>query len=216
MTSALALFDSMPAYITPEMANLGNEELGAEDFKYPQLKLLQPLSPELDTNADLKAGKFFNTLTGEQFDDVTLINIFVKPSVSVFKKKEFGGGFAGNYRTEAEARDHVATLPGDESHYQIQSTAVHYLLAVDADGKVSPIVYYMKGTALTVSKSWNTLIAMQLPNQPRFAGAWKLSPEKKSNAKGSWYLPKIEFLGYVPEHIFEEAKKIYDSLAKGE
>ena len=73
----------------------------------------------------------------------------------------------------------------------------------------------MKSTNLKPSREWNNQIKTVGRGLPRFALVWKLTSEKKKSDKFSWYVFRTELAGQCPEPLYDEGKKLYQSLAGG-
>jgi len=194
----------------------GNEGVTANDLQIPQLKVLQPLSPEV-LEAKKPAGTMYNTLTRECKEEITCINLSYVNEFSIWRKRHQGGGRVGSYPSAAEAHAAIAQLDGSADNYDVADTGIHKLLLLSPDGKVEgPAVMYCASTAKMFSDSWNTDIHMTLSVKklPRYSGIWKVSVVSKKNAKGAWYGLQQEFVDYVRvEALFHEAAGKYEALA---
>lgn len=208
----------LPAFLQSAGSGLGNEDVTSEDLSIPRLSLLQALSPQINGDAtqvvdNAKPGQFHISLTDELHDDLFCINLAYKRDFAVFRKREHGGGFHGNFGSLAEAQDRVNQLEGNPESYEIQETAKHFLLLLDSDGTpVQPVAFFMANTKLAVSRSWNSKIRMLGENLDRFASVWHLTPVKQSGAKGSWYNLGIEFAGWTTEDLYNHAKRTYHTV----
>src|SRR5262245_24380694 len=58
----------VPAWMRSD-AGMGMENIGREDVDTPRMKLMQALSPELETYDDLRAGHFFHVMNEFSFED---------------------------------------------------------------------------------------------------------------------------------------------------
>ena len=198
---------------------LGNENVDAQDKTIPRIKLLQKLSPELDSSspnyiAGAKPGMIINTVTMEAFEELLCVNIFYRREFAVYADRQAGGGgFHGAFPTEAEALAKVKELGGDSATHVIRETGNHALLLLDADGNATmEAICLMDGSKLTVSNNWNTAIA-RIKDVDRFASVWSLGSTTQSNSKGSWSNYTVNFAGYVDEQLYKVAKALYDSIA---
>ena len=201
-----------------DRGSVGNEEVTSKDQTIPRLNLLQKASPQCDETKpeyieDAKAGLFHNSVTNELYENVYLINLFYRKTIAVFKKRELGGGFAGNYENELEAIEKLKSEGLDPSGYDLVETANHYCLLLDDNGlPKQTILLSMNGSKMRVSNQWNTQILSRGDNIPRFSGVWRLSSIIQSNSKGSWSNIQTEYLGYGSKELIEEAEKIYNAL----
>ena len=198
--------------------SVGNEEVTAEDQTIPRLTLLQKLSPQCDESKPeyiegAKAGEFHNSVTNERYSEVYVMNLFYRKTVAAFKKRDLGGGFAGNYDSIESAIKALNSDGLDPEAYDLVDTGNHYCLLLDEQGNPKqPILISMNGSKIRVSKQWNTQILARGENIPRYSGVWKLSPISQSNSKGSWFNLQTDYLGYASESLVEEAAKIYTAL----
>lgn len=201
----------------------GNENVSASDMAIPSIKLLQALSPETQKSKaefieGAKPGLYLNTLDNSLHEEMIVLNLFYDHSYAVFRKRDFGGGFEGEFNSEAEAMAHATELGGGNAQmFEVVETGRHTLVIIDPEtGDLTPAIFNMNSTKLRTSRRWNTELA-QLGGD-RFAYAWKLHSVESSNAKGTWADIRYTQLGVVNDVLYEEAKELYvqirDSLAK--
>lgn len=220
MGKELSLFSKekkVPAFLAGADTSSSNDGVGIDDIAVPQLKILQPLSPELMMNIDgAKAGMFINSVTHELFDKIYVVNLMYEHNFGVFKIRDAGGGKIGQADSRAEAQEIIDVQTGNASDYQIVDTGVHRLLGLNADGTPnSPMIMYLSSTKKTTSQRWNTQIQLRCDefNVPRFALVWELTSTAESNNKGSWYGFTMDFAGVVQdEDLYGKAKNIRESL----
>lgn len=210
----------LPAHLQNEGPSLGNEDVGQEDVAIPRLSVLQALSPQVngdDPVEGAKPGQLHVSVTNELYDSVYAVNLTYKRDFAVFRKRNQGGGFHGNFETEREARDFVDTLEGNPDQYEIQETAKHVLLLLDNEGKpMQPVQLFLANTKLAVSRAWNSEIQMLAPNADRFASVWEISTTKESNTRGTWYNLRKKFVGWAPEDVFAAARRTYYQVTGGD
>ena len=97
-----------------EYMGLGTERLDASSVETPRLKLMQLLSPELETHNDLKAGDFFHSIAELNMGpQVRITPIFVSQSFILWRPRETGGGIL------ARAEDGVHWSPS-ASEFQVK------------------------------------------------------------------------------------------------
>jgi hypothetical protein len=213
----VALFgdkSSMPAHLQQEETSLGNENAGGDAQAVPMLKLLQALSPEVQSLEGARPGLLLNNVTKELMQSTYCINLYFERYFTVWRDRKKGGGKFGEFATEAEALAHIGGLDGDAADYHAQETHKHYLLLLDAQGDpAGPAVLYMKATQLTPSRNWNTSINLHGQGKSRFATVWTLGSEKQKNARNETYDNfTVAFAGFAPEGLYHEAKQTYLSL----
>lgn len=201
-------------------AGMGNtEKLAAEDTAVPQLKFLQQLSKECDEVPGAKAGLIFNTVTQESVESLLFVNCHFSKQFSIFRKREIGGGIAGNVNSEEEAHLFMEETALNPAEHEIKETHVHRGIIIDEQGTpISPAVIYLQDTKIRASKTWNAEIQSKLfaNNAPRYAAAWVISTAKNKNNKGTWYTPQISFAGVLPPDsaIVKTAKSMNENMSK--
>ena len=225
-SKSVALFQqdqnaALPAHLQQD-AGLGNDNVRTEDMAVPRLDLIQQLSPQLDPSSPkylegAKLGHLFDSLSGDLYDFVFVINLYFESKFQVFKKRKFGGGFEGSFDTEAEAAAHLQATGQSLDQYDIVDTGIHKCLMLDAEGKPKqPVLIYMSGSKQKVSKNWNSAIQLKDPRAARFASVWTVSSTPEKNRQGQPYQNfAIEFAGWAPEDLYAEAKRVYQGLIGG-
>lgn len=217
MTKDLSIFGDvkaeLPAHLAEQQTALGNENISGNDLAIPQIKVLQPLSAEVGEVDGADPGKLLNTVTQEAVSNMFAINLDFRMGATIFKKRELGGGFHGNYPDLESANRAASDLPGDVSDYEITENAEHLLLLLDGDGvPVSPAVIYLSKSGMNASRQWNSQILTKSQGKDRFSRVWNLSTTKKSNTKGSWYVLDVHDCGWAPENLYNRAKEEYLKL----
>ncbi|WP_244165601.1 hypothetical protein [Pasteurella testudinis] len=198
--------------------NLGNENVSNNDILIPRLNLLQALSHEVQPGDEkyidgARAGMLCNTLNSEVFDAVYCANLNFKSSYVVWRKRNLGGGFYGEFSTEQEAMAALQADPNTKPEdYDVSETHTHVLLLLDETGQpTTPILCDMQSTKLRVSKQWNSM--PQLRQGPRFASIWTLSSKAAKNKLGQPYFNyHIEFAGVPSDELYEQIKAKYFEL----
>lgn len=206
--------EAMPAHLS-KGSGLGNENVDSDSLIMPKMNLLQALSPQISSVEGAKAGMLHNSLTDALCKECFVVNLKFDKQYSVFKKRTLGGGYNGNYGTEAEADAHVATLPGDKGDYDVQLTHIHTCLLLDEEGTpVQPVLIYFSNTKIAVSEKWNTDVMIRCKDSDRFGAVYKLGSREDKNGRGQTYHNfTVDFAGWPSEALFEEAKANYLSLA---
>lgn len=208
---------TLPGFAKSNAAGAGMDNVSAQDMSTPQIKLIQAMSPELQEMDGLKQGQLFNTVNRVAYDELYVVSLYYKSAATIFHKAQ--RQFIDNAETVEKAQTIVEGLPGSPTDYDIQETKTHYCVALDTSGKELkvdfPFVMHMKKTQIRISNDWNTEINNRYGDQTaRWAGIWKMTSKKRSNDKGTWFIPSIEFAGYVPdEKLFAELGKTYESVS---
>ena len=96
-TTAVATKEAPGALVIPdfmkEHAGLGTEAIGAGSVEVPRIKLIQKISPELDTYNDLKAGDFFHSILEESLGtELRVCPIYVDERYILWRPQEDAGG----------------------------------------------------------------------------------------------------------------------------
>ncbi len=206
---------NLPVADYGEAAGMGNENVGAGDMAIPQLKIVESNSAAISDGLDgAKPGTIQNSITNEFFESVLVIPLRYEIKYTVWKKRDLGGGIEGSFPTLQEAAEHIETLQGGASAYDAVETATHAMLVLDDEGNVlHPALMHFSGTRLTASRQWNSAIETKHPkNAPRFAGVWRLFPEKRTNTKGTWYVPGYDFMGLAPKPLYDAAYEMYQAI----
>lgn len=207
--------DELPAHLQ-HGTGAGNENVSSDDMTIPRLDIIQQLSPQIDPSSPkfiegAKLGNIFNSLSGDLYDHCFLINLHFETRFQVFKKRKFGGGFEGSFDTEAEALAHLDAggLPRDQ--YDVSETGIHKCLLLDEDGLPDqPVLIYMSGSKMKVSKDWNSAIRLKDPRADRFASVWTLTSVPEKNRQGQPYQNmKLDFAGWAGEDLYGAAKDAY-------
>lgn len=173
-------------------AGAGTESQDAKDIAIPFLKVLQPLSPELDEAdgkfiADAKQGQLLNSVTGQLYDGKTGL-LFVP---CYYERKQLrwgargagGGGFKGemtevevaqarekNELVNFEGRDYFVTSDGKidpKKNDRLSDSRLHYGLILKEDGSLpSQVLLSLTSTQIKKSKLFNALMrerTLELP-----------------------------------------------------
>ena len=218
-------------------AGEGLENVGAEDMQIPFLRILQPLSPQLNKQDSkhikgASGGDLFNTVTGQLWDSeegVSVIPCAYQMKYLEFQLRENGGGFMGELdpnspdirSTERNGANEM--LP---SGNELVRSAQFLVLAFGDDGIPQQMICDMKKTQMKIAKQWNTRRAgMKLVHPekglftpPMWATVWKLTSVQESNDKGSWFNYQIAHgdVKEVSSDILVQARDLYNQFKKGE
>lgn len=100
---------ALPAHMRGDEGR-GTENVQQSDLEIPRLKLVQALSPELQTYDTLKAGHFFHTAAEHIFTEpVRVVPIYMDRRFILWNPREAGGGIL------ARADDGVHWVPANKS-----------------------------------------------------------------------------------------------------
>ncbi len=220
MTTALALKEdnAVAAFDYGAYAGTGFEDTSAADFKPSFLRVLQGLSPQIETVPGAKPGLIIDTVTNELFETVNFIPAVREHVYGMWKPRGEGGGGGGgfggiipilkdgisvadpeiNKAIKAVGKfergdDKKIKLPWhpDGEHQLIETVYMH---GVQVNGSaIFPVTIPFSSTGLPVASSWFTIMYRQrVPGtgqtKPLFAYIYKLGTVKKSANGNSWYV----------------------------
>jgi|TARA_R100000995_G_scaffold20361_2_gene8464 hypothetical protein len=211
-----------------EDAGGGLENMTADDFTIPRLKILQALSPEVNKRDGkyldgAAAGDITNTVTKELYTEdsvCTVIPVAYKRMYLEWQPRESGGGLV-NQHTDASIlaetkkdANYADVLPNGN---YIQTSATHYCLVVGAGDSFQQVMIPMAGTQLKKSRTWNSVMSSiktksskgNVFTPPSYSQKYKLSTVQESNDRGNWFGWNIELIGALTEtemHLYESAK----------
>ena len=213
----------------------GLEETTTEDFAIPFIRVLQPMSPQLQKQhgsyvVGASAGDLYNTVTGEAFDGeqgISIVPCAYNKKYIEWVPREKGGGLinAGHdisvlskCTRDAESRRHY-TPEGNE----IVETAQFFVLVVK-DGVAQQAVLAFTSTQLGVSRKWLTMLRMarvlnsngDSVEAPMFAYTYKLTSTTQSNDKGSWNAYSINQESATDMPIAVMAKEFMSAARTGD
>lgn len=222
-----------------EYAGGGFENQTGDDYKLPLLKVLQPISPELNDNTDLKQGQIYNPVTGDAFDGKTGI-VFV-PAVTKHEFIEFvprsaGGGYVGVHEIGSDlVCDCVAKQPfgaykSPAGNDLTETFSVFGIQVLPDSSHVECVIAFTK-SKVKKYKAWMSkakTIQIALPEgrripAPLFAHRYRLTTVQEKNNLGTFYNWNVTFDGAdalaarlpTTDAAFQSAVAIRGLLADG-
>jgi len=208
----------VPSFITSEIPARGSEQAGMDDIIVPRLVLLQQLSPHLDEAEEAyiegaKAGDIVNSVTGVNYGkSLTIIPVYFKKEVLVWKDRQKGGGFFGSYATKHEANMVIDTLEPPASDYTAEDTASQFVLIVNDDGTLDQAVLSMSKTKLSCSRKLQSLIRMTEIDS--FAHKYTLSSVAAQSDLGKYFNFSVKPAGFVSEEEYHAGEACYNAVAE--
>ncbi len=215
-----------------EMAGQGFDNITQDDRALPFLRVLQPLSPQLDEDESeyikgAKVGQFFNTVTNRVYGaEINLIPVrFQRTWLEWLPERK---GLVGRHAPGSIEVDRTKFSEWLYNGNVIQDTFMFFCLIPDHIEE-GPIVYALQSSGIKHAKNWNTNIIMKtLPSgkqAPYFSGIWHLIVSKEKNDQGTYYqiggkssniefqrfIKKQEYLDYVSP-AFEALKAMEDRV----
>lgn len=222
-------------------AGAGTETVRQEDMAIPFLKLLQKMSPEVESVDGARPGMFFNTVTGELSQTIDIVPCAFQARFNRWAPGN--GGFRGSYQPEEVINKSIPGMSEHGGRYYIDvpegmdvdhkkpqvdcltDTRNHFVLVFTSEGLVSPAVLSMSKTAIKKSKRFIAQIrGIQAKgpdgkpfNPPSFSHVYSLSSVKETNEHGTWYSPQIDMGGpLVYRDVFVQAKEFNKLVMSGE
>ena len=212
----------------------GLEETTGEDFAIPFIRVLQPMSPQLNKASgsyvdNASAGDLYNTVTNSVYSGdkgiVLVPSAYVKKYIEWVPREKGGGLVNANHdisilsecRKDPESR-RFYTKDGNE----IVETAQFYVLVLDPEPQQAVIAF--TSTQLSVARKWLTMMRMarvqnsqgQHVEAPMFAYTYRLTTTSQSNDKGTWNSFSISQEGQTSLADAQVAKTFMTAARSGE
>ena len=213
----------------------GLEETTTEDFAIPFIRVLQPMSPQLQKQhggyvAGASAGDLYNTVTGEAYDGEKGIIIvpcaYNKKYIEWIPREKGGGLVNANHdisvlsscTRDSESRRYY-TPEGNE----IVETAQFFILVLDGETAQQAVLAFTS-TQLGVARKWLTMLRMarvqnskgESVEAPMFAYNYKLTTTTQSNDKGSWNAYSVNQAGATDMATAMMAKDFMSAARSGD
>lgn len=231
---------SLPTTINfQEDAGKGQEGVDRESVAIPFLAILQPGSPQVVNAVEgARPGLFANSVTNAFYDSPIIIPCAFQRRWVRWAARETGGGFKGEFTTvqanDMRAAGQVKELEGrlyfpesdgsinPKKSDRLSDTRSHFciVLSSETDELGVPMVFALTSTGIKASKNLLaridgiTLRGADGQNfkPAAFSHMYRVSTEKKSNEKGTWWLPKIDMVGPVRSASVYAAAKNFHAL----
>lgn len=181
-----------------------------EESIIPFVKLLQPLSPQVNSLPEAQAGKFMNVATNTIYDSLNVLPIFHVWNFTEWTSRDAGGGFIRNWgediagwQEKCEDDQRNAYMPITKDGTIISKQRHFYCFAMNDDGTYERAIMPFAATSLKVARQWSSL----LQNPPKvetskglvapafFYYVYTIDKTSQQNTKGRWYLPTVKFSG---------------------
>jgi hypothetical protein len=226
-----------PDYIKTGAAGRGLENVCREDLVIPRVKLLQPMSPEVQDKG-MKEGHLINNLSQKDYGDtLEFIPITHTKSRIYWQDREDGGGMLCASDNGLDRRDHDApakiakllkikdfVLPADCSccpfhgwdneaereKDQKPKCTIYYNFPAFVNGEM--VALSLDRTKIRTAKNILTLATTTGGNADMFAKKYRLTVTKEKNDQYSYYNIVVEPAGWVSEEEYEAGKAMYDSF----
>lgn len=221
-----------PDYMS-KYGTAGMENIDASDVETPRVSLLQALSPEVE-KFSAKQGNFWHSILEEDLGpSLDIVMVYVDKTAVLWRPRAEGGGIlarqVGNRwepsdtkfevtvggRTviwdtkgsvaESRLLDWGSSMPGDPRSNPAATAMINLIMYFPDRPDASPALMTFSKTALKpVQKA---LAALKIGGKPSFGLHFKLSSEKTSNTKGTFFVPKFTVNGLSTE---EECERFFE------
>lgn len=215
--------DTVPSYIKQDPDQIrGSEDVKTEDLTIPRLEVVQALSPIRKKNdpeyvEGAEEGILYNSVTRELYgESVMVVPIIFKKQWLIWKDRDAGGGFRGEFPNPEEADTKIVELTndGDVGPFESVDTAQHLCLLLREDGRIEEIVLSMSKSKMKVSRQWNSIIRMI--GGDRFSRVYNISSVEQKGEKGEFYNFHVTALGFPSQSVYERAENLYEEVFSGE
>ena len=216
-------------------ADKGAQNITQEDLALPFLKVLMPLSPEVNKRdgkyvEGAEPGMIFNSVTKELFDGAKGINILPCHYLKQYVEWQDRGTSSGSPVAIHKANsDIVSTTTRDKSFKDrlpngnyLETTANHFVVVLGDSPQTALIS--MKSTSLSVSRKWlTTMMGLKLQGKnglftpPTYSHIYNLKTVQMSNDKGTWFGWDVSKVGPVTDKgVYAIAKSFAEKNSKGQ
>jgi hypothetical protein len=184
-------------------ASASAKQFGRDDMLIPFMRILQPLSPQINSVEGSKAGLFCNVATGALYDDLLVIPIAHEHNYTEWLPDR--GGFVKTHGNDEQSwqalcnkENKTAFKPVTTEGNTIQR-ARHFFIFNIVDGDVEPCIFPFTGTMLVRAKTWSSKIAYApkvrtsngMLSPVCYYYTYKVTVEKITKGPYTWYLPII-------------------------
>ena len=190
-----------------------NRGFTKDESVIPFTKIMQPLSPEVGTIPGAVPGTFLNVATSKVIDGKE--GMLVIPVMNHWNYTEWtaskgeGGSFVKDWgedetgwQANCENDQKFAYQPVTKDGHSILKARHFVLFQIDPDiGDVEISILAMSATSLKIAKAWSAMMqhapkistknGMMTPAY--FYYTYILKLEENKNAKGKWFVPKVNY-----------------------
>lgn len=220
--------------IYDDIAGQGFENMGADKFSVPMLKIAQPTSSVLtEDGSEVKAGDFYNSITGKSYGPkVELVPVYFNTTWLEWKPNM--GGLVARHkpysvRVTGDRFTGLKSLAGND----IQE-AWCYLVLIRGHEDEGIMLLSCTSTNIRHCKTWNSFLSENRLKSgkpaPLFSCYWTLESKKNKNDKGTFFVlgdgknTAITKSDWVPAEIYtnfvkpvlETAPQLFDQLNMSE
>lgn len=211
--------DNLPAVLTPEEEELKqlaekNTKFDRNELVVPRLKILQPLSPEVQDGENqyiqgAKPGMFFNTSSGKLTpgqEGMLVVVVGHQRQTIQWVPREAGGGLVKIWGSDegwkqlCEPGERDKFVPVTREGHTIDKQRSFLIFDVNRQtGEVDPSFFNLKGTGNRVANLLATMLSQtrikmsngEVITPPFYYYTYKLTLDRLTNSKGTWWSPKF-------------------------
>ena len=215
-------------------ADKGTQNITQEDLALPFLKVLMPLSPEVNKRdgkyvEGAEPGMIFNSVTKELYDGAKGINVlpchYLKQYVEWQDRGMSTGAPVAIHKADSDIMSKVTRDKFNKDRLAngnyIETTANHFVFLLGDNPSTALIS--MKSTSLSVSRKWlTTMMGLKLQGEkglftpPTYSHIYNLKTVQMTNDKGTWFGWTYNKVGPVKDTaIYEMAKNFSERISKG-
>ena len=195
--------DQLPAGLM-DYADAGMEQMEADDYAIPFIKIVQKASPVIDTNPEARPGMLYNSVSGDLYSELILIPCGFKKEIVQWADRDTGEGIRGSHpwntplmgETVPNEKGIPTFPPGHEFAGDVMiETRYHYVyVIVPETGETFPALISMSSTQHKRSRRWASLMSSRMltvngkrQRAPSFAFKYKAQTEQESRDANTWY-----------------------------
>lgn len=202
-------------------AGLGAEAISNDALEIPRIKLIQAISPEVETHG-MTPGDWFHTVGEVSLEqELSVIPIKLWTSVILWAPRSDGGGILAraedgvnwdrpneeftvrlknnkvvHYNTRANVAasgllDYGTSNPEDKSSAPAATRNLNFLLWLPDYPEMSPSVMSFARAGEKIGRRFMTKLKMMSANVPIFGKHFTLSSERVSGPEGDYLLPRV-------------------------
>ena len=216
-------------------ADKGTQNITQEDLALPFLKVLMPLSPEVNERdgkyvKGAKPGMIFNSVTKDIYDGAKGINVlpchYLKQYVEWQDRGSSTGSPVAIHKAESDIMGKVTRDKFNKDRLAngnyIETTANHFVFLLG--DHPSTALISMKSTSLVVSRKWlATMMGIKMQGKdglftpPTYSHIYNLKTVQMTNDRGTWFGWAYNKVGPVTDtSIYGVAKNFSEQVSKGE
>ena len=216
-------------------ADKGTQNITQEDLALPFLKVLMPLSPEVNKRdgkyvEGAEPGMIFNSVTKELYDGAKGINVlpchYLRQYVEWQDRGTSTGAPVAIHKAESDIMSKVTRDKSNKDRLEhgnyIETTANHFVFLLG--DHPSTALISMKSTSLVVSRKWlATMMGLRLQGKnglftpPTYSHIYNLKTIQMTNDRGTWFGWAYNKVGPVTDtSIYGVAKNFSEQVSKGE